>query len=279
MNELAWIDGKWMPLKKATVPISDRGLLLGDGIFESMRGDNQHIFALEDHIERLFKGLKTLKIHPNYNKKQLFELVMTGLKKSELEKAYIRIMVSRVDGFGLLPKSHNYRIMIIIKKLEDKKFENGINVIISKIKRPSLKTGLADIKSLNYLSSILAKLDAEEKNADDAILLNEDNYVIEATTSNIFFIKGNTVYYPSINLGILEGITMKHIIKICKNIGLTTSDISIKKQDLINFDEVFLTNSIRGITSIKKIDELEFDSDFNVADNIRNEFTKHLKKH
>ena len=277
MTDIVWIEGRWAGLEEAKIPVYDRGLLLGDGVFESMRADNGYIFALKDHIDRLFKGLEILKITPNYDKKQLIDVVETGVKKSKLKKAYIRITVTRGDGFGLLPKISKSRIIIIIKKLEDEKLENGIDVIISKIRRPSIKTGLPNIKSLNYLPSILAKLEAEKNKVQDALLLNQDEYVIEATTSNIFFVKNDEIFYPSVDLGILEGITMKYIIKIAEKIGFNISEIAIKEKDLINFDEVFLTNSVRGIISVKTIENIELKNDFKVANRIRNEFSKYLK--
>lgn len=250
-----------------TISVFDHGLLYGDGVYETVKVLNNKALFFDDHLNRLFSSAKAVFLKIPYSKKELIKLVKHTCKKVKLQDAFIRILVTRgVGEQGLISKSKPNVIIIV----NNRAFTplGKINCTISKVRRTN--TGAIDskIKSLNYLNNILAKNDAKQRGFDEAILLNDNGFLTEATTSNLFIVKNKKIFTPSLDSGILLGITRK---VVCENFDVIEKQLT--KKDLFCADEAFLSGTANLITSIKKIDKKVF-KNFNVAKKVFDKLMK-----
>jgi len=257
---LAYLNKKLIPLHKANIPILDRGFLYGDGVFETMRSYNGTVFRPEKHTARLFKSLEALGIRPNVSKREIEKKVYSLLKKNRLSgDAYIKIIMTRGRANGLLlPRPRKSRPTIVIYALAYKApsravYEKGIRVSIFRTEC-SRNYRITKHKTLNYLPNVLWRYEAKRKGSTDAILINADGLVMEATSSNIFLIRGKKIYTPSLRCGILPGITREEVILLAeKALKIKVRQIFMKEKILYGADEIFLTNSLAEIVPVAKV--------------------------
>ena len=241
--KIAYFKKKFIPLNKAKIPITNRGFMYGDGVFETMRAYNGVVFCLEKHIERLFKSLKALHIRLPIAKTKIRKIIYQLLHKNRLKNAYIKIIVTRESTIAIYVLPH--------KGIPEKTYKTGIKAIISD-SRLNEKSGLAGHKTLNYLHNMLCRHEAEKKGTREAILLNTKGFVSEAASSNIFIVKGRKLMTPPLECGCLPGITRHEVIRLAKKL-LNVSESRIRTHTLESADEVFLTNSLAEIMPIVKI--------------------------
>lgn len=255
---MIYLNGKLVPLKEAKVSVLDRGLQYGDGVFESLRTYNQRPFLLEQHLKRLLKGAKLLRISSLPSSTQLKLAVFKTLAANNFKESYIKIIITRGEakGHGLDPKKAAGKPNIIILVEEQKPypkaiFSKGWKAIISSFTRPDVPT--SRIKSLCYLDNILAKIEAQKSGADEAFLLDERGNIVEGTVSNIFIVKYSTIYTPSKDSPILPGLTRDLVIKLAKQSAFRVVEKAINPKELYAADECFVTFSGPGIVPISKI--------------------------
>jgi branched-chain amino acid aminotransferase len=256
-----FINGKLIIENKAKIQVRDRGFLYGDGLFETLRSYKGFMFMLDAHLQRLFHSLKVLKYNIYFDKEYIEDAVNKTVKKNNLsaDDTYIKIIVTRGIHSGELHFDNYYKPNLIIiadsltPYLEDD-YTKGINIISSSVIRQAVGSPIYSHKLLNYLENIFAKDEAHCNGAQEAIFLTRDRLVLEGASSNIFFIKGNTVYTPPLTQNILPGITRKVIIEICKENGIRIRERRIHYREFISADEIFKTSSIAGIVPVRKID-------------------------
>ena len=238
---VAYLNGRFVPLRKAKISILDRGFMFGDGVFETMRAYAGGVFRLEKHLKRLSKSLKSLGIRAKVNKNLIYKL----LKKNKLKNAYIKIIVTRGE---------NQRPTVAIYALPYKPTaKKRVRVLISG-QRSNETSPVSGKKTLNYLQNFLCRDEAREKGYDDALLLNTKGFISEATTSNIFLVKAKKIYTPALGCGILPGITREEVMRLAaKNLNKKVRETFIKPKALAGADEVFLTNSLVEILPVVKI--------------------------
>ncbi len=253
-----FIDGKIVPQEKALISVFDRGFFYGDGVFESLRTYNGKPFLLDEHLKRLIKGAKTLKIRLPFSLKQLKQAVHKVLAVNKFEESYIKIIITRgrSKGHGLDPRKIAGKATLIIivekqKAFPQKIFTSGWKAIISSIKKTDVPS--SKIKSLNYLDSILAKIEANKAGANEAILLNEKGNIAEGTISNIFIVKHGIIYTPLKESPILPGLTRSLIIKLAKQSAFKIIEKPITPKELYTADESFITFSGAGVVPITRI--------------------------
>jgi len=257
---VAYLNKRFIPLNKANISILDRGFLYGDGVFETMRSYNGAVFRLEKHTSRLFKSLKALGIRPPAPKKEIEKKVYKLLRKNKLSgDAYIKIIVTRGKAKGLLLLRGKSRPTLAIYALAYRAPSRG--VYAKGIKVSLFRTGcnrnyrIARHKTLNYLPNVLWRYEAEQKGSSEAILINANGMLSEATSSSIFLVKGEKLYTPSLRCGILPGITREEVIHLAEKIlKIKVRQIFMKKSFLYNASEIFLTNSLAEIMPVRKID-------------------------
>ncbi len=256
-----FINGKFFTGSRAWVPVRDRGFLYGDGLFETLRSYKGSVFMLDPHLDRLFHSMKILKYDTHFDKEYIKEALKKTITRNCLARkdAYIKIIVTRGIHRGELHFSGNYRTNLIIiadalNEYPEKDYTEGIKIISSSIRRSSLGNPLYSHKLMNYFENIFAKDEAHHNEAQEAIFLTGDHLVLEGASSNIFYVKRNTVYTPPLTQNILPGITRQTVIDICTENRIRVRQKKIHYRDITNADEVFKTSSIAGIVPVKKID-------------------------
>ena len=254
-----WLNNKIVNDKNAKVSIFDRGFLYGDGVFETMRSYNGTIFRLDDHLGRLYGAFEVTGIKILYPKKFLRQKIYELLKINKLDNAYIRVTVTRGIGTIGLAKieCENPTVVIIVRKFTpypDRMYKNGICVKIVKVGQNE-NSPISGIKTTSFLNYILARLEAKKAGFDDAIMLNSKREVSESTVSNVFLIRGRALITPSLESGILPGVTRNAVLRLAERAGLKPTEKRVAVKELRRADEVFLTSSLMEIMPVVKIDE------------------------
>jgi branched-chain amino acid aminotransferase len=258
---LVYIDGAFYPKSQAKISVYDHGLLYGDGVFEGMRAYSGSVFKLNEHIDRLFRSAHAIKLAMPLTKQGVIDAVLETLRRNSLRDAYIRLVITRGFGdIGVDPRKCPKASVIIITEPLLPAFgveaqEKGISAIITWIRRDRVDATSHEIKSLNYLNSMLAKLEAFDAGADEAIMLDTRGFVSEAPTSNLFIVKDDEVATPPPTAGILCGITRATVVEIASKLGLRVTERDITPSELISADEVFLTGTHAEVVPVTKIAE------------------------
>lgn len=260
MGLKVWQDGRLLPAEQARVSVYDHGFLYGDGVFEGIRTYKGKVFRLEQHLDRLFKSAAAIRLKMSYTAKQLGEAIHQTMQANGQTDAYIRLVVSRGPGdLGLDPnKSPKPMVLIITDKIAlypKQMYEQGMSIITAKTVRTPSQSLDPRIKSLNYLNNILAKIEALDAGVQEAVMLNYRGFVAEATGDNVFIIKDGRVLTPSLDCGILEGITRDFVMELAAQQGLEVQETELRIDDLYYADECFLTGTAAEIIPITKIDD------------------------
>lgn len=234
----------------------DRGLLLGDGLFETMRAHRGRVVFFEQHWERLSLGSKQLKISLPLSMKEAKEAVSLILDANQLSKsnASLRLTVTRGRGpRGLLPPKTIYPNILLTASPFSPPPCMGISACISTIRKNS-SSPLSNMKTLNYLDNVLALNEAREKGKDEALLLNFQENIAESSKANFFLVKKHALYTPPLKDGALPGIVRNSLAFLGKKLSLPYFEKSLSLEDLFNAEEAFLTNSLNGITPLTQVE-------------------------
>ncbi len=259
MELKVYVNGKLTPKSKATVSVFDHGFLYGDGVFEGVRSYNGLVFKLSEHIDRLYESAHTLMLRIPMNKDMMSDAVVKTLKANKLNDAYIRIIVSRGAGdLGLDPRKCPHPTIIIITDritLYPKSlYSKGLEIITVPTSRNLPEAINPQIKSLNYLNNILAKIEAVGAGFEEALMLSAHGQVAECTGENIFMVKGEALITPPASMGILKGITRQAVMDLGNTLGFKCIEEVLSRHDIYNADEVFLTGTAAEIVPIVKVD-------------------------
>ncbi|MGC8940044.1 MAG: branched-chain-amino-acid transaminase [Candidatus Bathyarchaeia archaeon] len=257
---LVYIDGEYYPKSKAKISVYDHGLLYGDGVFEGIRAYNGIVFKLKEHIDRLYRSAHTIMLQIPIQKEEMIKIVLETLRRNNLKDAYIRLVVTRgVGDLGLDPrKCQKPTIIVITDKitlLKTEAKEKGITTMISWVKRDPVDATTHEIKSLNYLNSILAKIEANISGVDEAICLDKNGFVCEGVAENIFIVKERRIFTPPSYTGALPGITAEVIMNLARKLGYEVIEKNITPYELFNADEVFFTGTAAEIVPVREINK------------------------
>jgi branched-chain amino acid aminotransferase len=255
---LVYIDGEFVPKSKAAISVFDHGLLYGDGVFEGIRAYNGHVFKLNEHLDRLYASAHSLMIKIPLSRGEMKRAVIDTLKKNNMKDAYIRLVVTRGPGdLGVDPRKCSKPTVFIIvgsiSVIPKEVAERGIRTIITWIRRDPVDGTSHEMKSLNYLNSILAKIEANNMGVDEAIILSTQGYLCEGTAENVFVVKGGEIWTPPAYTGALPGITQSAVFEIAKRIGLKIEERLITAHELFNADEVFFTGTGAEIVPVTEV--------------------------
>ena len=259
-EQLVYLDGEYVPMSEAKVPVLDHGLLYGDGIFEGIRAYNGRVFKLTEHLKRFFSAAKAIRLTLPLTFEVLEEVILTSCRKNNITDGYIRLVCTRgADGLGLYPKpgSHPPRLFCIAGQVAlypEQAYRDGLKVITSSYRRNKATIVDPQIKSLNYLNNILASIEAHRYGADEALMLNEEGIITECTGDNVFMIKDSVIYTPPAYLGSLDGITKKAVIVIAKEAGYEVKEEPFTHFNLLNCDEAFLTGTAAELIALTILD-------------------------
>jgi branched-chain amino acid aminotransferase len=254
-----WIDGKIVDEGEAHIAVTDHGLLYGDGVFEGMRVIAGRVFRIEHHLTRLQFGARVLALTLPHSIDEIRTIVESTVKAFGQREAYIRLIVTR--GVGPLgvdpttcPRANLVCIVTTIKLFTEEQRERGLDMITSSYRRPTADVLDVRVKSLNYLNSVLPKLEARQRGADEALLLNPRGHIAEAAVANVFALRGRTLMTPPASDGCLEGINRAAAMELARTLELEVVERSIGRADLLAADEVFLTGSGAGILAVRGLD-------------------------
>ena len=262
-SKYVWLDGKFVPLSKAKVPITTHAIHYGTSIFEGIRGywssKNLYIFRLNDHVKRLRNSGKFYNITFNFSDRQIKNAVLNLCRKNKIkESCYIRPFYF-VGQYGInlhVTKKAPTHVGMFSFPFGDLFNKNGITATISKWRKFSdLSTPIQAKMGGNYLNSVLATQDAKQKGFDEAILLDQSGNVSEAPGENIFLVKNNKLITPTLSASALDGITQKSIITLAKNMNLEVKVRKVSKKELKFADEIFLSGTAAEITPVIKLDK------------------------
>jgi branched-chain amino acid aminotransferase len=257
---LVYIDGEYYPKSRAKISVYDHGLLYGDGVFEGIRAYNGVVFKLKEHIDRLYRSARAIMLQIPVSKEEMIKIVLETLRKNQLKDAYIRLVVTRgVGDLGLDPRKCQKPTIIVITdtialhKSEAK--EKGITAMLTWVKRDPVDATTHEIKSLNYLNSILAKIEANINGVDEAICLDKNGYICEGVAENIFIVKNGRIYTPPSYTGALPGITAEAVKELAKSLGYEVIEKNITPYELFTADEVFFTGTAAEIVPVREINK------------------------
>ncbi|HTZ10839.1 MAG TPA: branched-chain-amino-acid transaminase [Candidatus Margulisiibacteriota bacterium] len=255
-----YINGKFYEKDNAKVSVFDHGLLYGDGVFEGIRSYNNLVFKLNEHIERLFESAHSIMLEIPLSRQEMARAVIATLKENGLKDAYIRLIVTRGEGdLGLDPRKcrgHATTIVITdkIALYPEKLYKEGLKIITVPTIRNLPEALNPQIKSLNYLNNILAKIEAVNAGCDEAIMLDSLGYVAECTGDNIFIVKRGNLYTPPQCMGTLRGITRDTVLEIARKSRLPVHEHVITRHEVYISDECFLTGTAAEIIPVVNVD-------------------------
>ncbi|MFA4843277.1 MAG: branched-chain-amino-acid transaminase [Candidatus Omnitrophota bacterium] len=240
--------------------VFDHGLLYGDGVFEGIRSYNGLVFKLREHIDRLFESAHSIMLYIPLTKEALIKAVLGTLKTNKLKDAYIRLVVTRGQGdLGLDPRKckGNATVIIIADKIvlyPQRLYKEGLSIITVPTVRNLPEALNPQIKSLNYLNNILAKIEAINAGCEEAIMLDSLGYVAECTGDNIFIVKNNHLYTPPQCMGTLRGITRDSVLGLARAGKIPVHEHVITRHEVYISDECFLTGTAAEVIPVVKVD-------------------------
>lgn len=262
---LVYIDGQYYPKSQAKVSVFDHGLLYGDGVFEGIRAYSGLVFKLKEHVDRLYRSAHMLMLEIPITKEQMIQAVVETLRRNNLRDSYIRLIVTRgVGDLGLDPrKCPKPTIIIITDTISLHKRgakEDGVTAMLSWVKRDPVDATSHEIKSLNYLNSILAKIEANIAGVDEAICLDKNGCVCEGVAENIFILKKDKIFTPPSYTGALPGITAEEVMKLAQKLGYEVKERNITPFELFNAEEVFFTGTAAEVVPVREINKRTINS-------------------
>jgi branched-chain amino acid aminotransferase len=254
-----WLDGQYYDKDEAKISVFDHGLLYGDGVFEGIRAYNKKVFRLRQHVDRLYASAKAIVLTIDMTPDAMCAMVEDCLKVNGLTDAYIRLVVTR--GYGDLgldprkcPKPTVFCITDAIALWPKEKYERGLSMVTvpTPVNQPHNLS--PQIKSLNYLAHIMAKVEAVNAGADEALMLDNAGNVAEGSGQNLFCVNGRMLRTAASYSGILRGVTRAAVMEMALAAGYTVAETTLTRYDLYTADEIFLTGTAAEVVGVGKLD-------------------------
>lgn len=254
-----WLDDKLVDEADAKVSVFDHGLLYGDGVFEGIRVYDHKIFEEEAHIDRLYESASVLRLSIPMEKSRMIEAMRQTVEANEVSNGYIRLLVTRgVGTLGLNPFVCTQPTVVIIASniqlYPEELYEKGMKIISASTVRNHPLALPPQVKSMNYLNNILAKMEALDSQVMEAVMYNHEGYVAEATGDNVFIVRKGVICTPPVSAGSLEGITRNVVMKLARAEGIELVEKNLTRFDLYTSDEFFLTGTAAEVIGIVDID-------------------------
>ena len=254
---LVYVSGTFRPAAEAAVSVFDHGLLYGDGVFEGIRAYNGRVFKLERHIDRLFDSAKAIRLEIPHTHAEVCDLVVETCRQNGISDGYIRLVVTRGPGdLGIDPrKCPCAELIVIARQLTMYTAASaGIRLITSTFRRNAPDATSPSIKSLNYLNNILARLEANDRGADEALMLDAQGYVAEATVDNFFIVTDQALITPPTATN-LKGVTREALLEIAASLGIRADEKPFTLFDVWTAKEAFICGTGAEVVPVVSVDE------------------------
>ena len=254
-----YLNDRFVPQEEAVVSVFDHGFLYGDGVYETLRAYRGRVFKLAEHLARLERSASRIHLHLPASPERLTDLVREALRRNQLSDSYLRITVSRGTGeIGLDPALCKAPTLVIIAKpfqpYPESIYAEGVAVILARTRRNLPEALPPQVKSLNFLNNILAKMEATAAGAHEALMLNHRGDVTEGTTSNVFVVQEGRLRTPSVECGILDGITRELVLQLASELNIPSEEARLSIADLLRAEECFLTNTTQEVLPVTRVD-------------------------
>lgn len=254
---LVYLDGEFVPKSQAKVSVFDHGLLYGDGVFEGIRAFDGYVFKLAEHVDRLYESARCIELDIPMSKEGMNETVVETLRRNNLGSAYIRLVVTRgVGDMGVNPALCKKATVFVIAEAMATGFAKDpkiLSTVVSSVRRDSVDSTSHEIKSLNYLNSVMAVIEANRAKVDYPVMLDHRGFVSEGSTMNIFVVKNGNVITPASSAGILHGITRSRIIGLCKELKYSVVERDMTPFELFTAEEAFFTGTLLGLAAVGEV--------------------------
>jgi branched-chain amino acid aminotransferase len=250
-----FLNGRFVPETQAVIPVNDRGFMYGDGLFETMCVYSGRPFRMAQHLERMMRGADFLKIKCPFTPRELQQFAGQLIEKNRMPDAILRVTLTRGPGErGYTPEADGKpTVVMTLHAAHSFKKPMQWNLATSSFRIPAADP-LAAFKTMNKLTHIMARIEAVEKGADEALLLNSNGEVAETASSNLFWVHNDNICTSPTGCGGLPGITRAVVLKICRTLGLPTKEQAVKSEALRNSNGIFVTQSVLGIVSVAMLD-------------------------
>jgi branched-chain amino acid aminotransferase len=257
---LVYIDGQYFPKSQARISVFDHGFLYGDGVFEGIREYNGVVFKLKEHIDRLYRSAHAITLKIPLTKEEMAKAVVETLRKNKMKDSYIRLVVSRgVGDLGLDPrKCLNPTVIVITDTISIRAGnakETGITAMFSWVRRNTVDSTSTEIKSLNYLNSILAKIEANACGVDEALCLESNGCIAEGVGENVFIVKNGELLTPPTSTGALAGITAEVVTQLAAKLGIELMVTNLTPFMIFTADEAFFTGTAMEMVPIREVNK------------------------
>jgi branched-chain amino acid aminotransferase len=254
-----WIDDEIVDGDEARIPVTDHGLLYGDGIFEGIRVYRNRVFRLDAHMKRFEAGARAIALELPGGIDAVRAIVLATVRAFGADEAYVRLIATRGEGsLGVDPTTcPQPRLICLVDHVRiypPDKLSSGLDLVTSSLRRPSPDVLDPRIKSLNYLNNVLAKLEARQRGADEALMLNAQGMIAETSVANVFVVRDGVLLTPPATDGALEGVTRATVMELATTLGIPVREQTLSRFDFFAAEEAFLTGSGAGIVPIRSLD-------------------------
>ncbi len=253
------LNGELVPEEQARISIFDRGFLYGDGVFETLRVYNGSAFRSQAHWDRLRQSASLIRLDISFTEKEYIDRLERVISANGLTEAVARVTVSRGVGPRRFTLNYEQRPTTLFWARPfdghpEELYRDGVKIVIAATRRNSPDAVDPAAKSANYLNSVLARAEAEDAGAFEAVMLNADGFLTEGSTTNLFTVRGNELLTPSLECGVLPGITRATVLEMAPELGIKTAEAMLRPEDMFQADEVFITNSTAEIMPVVAVE-------------------------
>jgi len=252
-----WLNGNVLTPEAAAIPVTDRGLLFGDALFETFRAYRGVVFRLRDHLARLADSCRFFNLELPLTLEEVRRAVTALLAANQMTDAAVRLTLTRgpVNAPLGLPASDRSNLFMTLRRpgYPPELYDRGLRLITASVRRNDFSP-LSRHKTTNYLDALLARREAAQAGADEALMLDNTGAVTECATANVFAVRDDAVLTPALDAPILPGVTRAVVLELCDALSLPVSDRRISPEDLRNVDEVFVTNSVIELAPVTSLD-------------------------
>ncbi len=255
MDLTVYLNGEFLKSDEAKVSIYDHAFLYGDSVFETIQVYNKHIFKFHEHMDRFFESARQIYLEVPLIRGVIEKAIKILLDQNGLEDAVVRVMLSRGEGAIGIDLEHcpspSFLITAYPKQtIPTSYYEQGVSLVLSSHRKVPTQCLDSSIKSGNYLPMIIAREEAKQRGAFDALFLNLEGYITECSTSNIFIIKEGRLLTPDVSCSVLAGVTRKAVMELAESLGIEAFETFLAPEDLIHAQESFICNSVFEIVPV-----------------------------